>query len=473
VTIQANQKFLFIVHTPTFLTELSVFSAYLKKYKNARVVYLLLYDQKYSEKFISKCGSNGYELLTIDKTIKELDITFFNLVRFFGRRIYEMIRTYYYFSASFFFDINKEYLREMIELMKSRLLIQFILKKEKPDFIILGGDMPGYDSSLYIREAKKIGIESFIIPSTMSNGQEQAEVYSGDKQYHIRKQDIHFLKIFFKKWIKDYKGINLLRVPLARLFAFKSIGINYKEPWVFNSSNAKKIFIESISMYEYYRKAGLKNNNLVITGSPSNDIMTQIFNNNNNLATNLHNKYNIEKSKKKILFALPPDFYYVNGGRPQSIFNNYKECIDYFLDFIEQKNQVKWYMTLHPSMNRSDYKAFEDIGVTILSDPAYMLLPLVDIFIASVSSTIRWAIACGVPTINFDFYLYKYDDFMNQDGVLYADNKNSFNDIMNKLISDAEYYTCIRKKQSISSLKWGKLDDMCCVRIYDEITTSK
>ena len=40
------------------------------------------------------------------------------------------------------------------------------------------------------------------------------------------------------------------------------------------------------------------------------------------------------------------------------------------------------------------------------------LVAISDMYVASVSSTIRWAILAGIPVINYDVYQYGYEDFI-------------------------------------------------------------
>ena len=53
------------------------------------------------------------------------------------------------------------------------------------DVIILGGDNPGYATAGLIEGAHEEGIPAVLVPSTMSNGLEEAEVYSSDPRYHV------------------------------------------------------------------------------------------------------------------------------------------------------------------------------------------------------------------------------------------------------------------------------------------------
>jgi len=116
-------------------------------------------------------------------------------------------------------------------------------------------------------------------------------------------------------------------------------------------------------------------------------------------------------------------------------------------------------------MRKVDYGMLELAGATIIDEPAYQLLSLSDIYISTVSSTIRWAIACGVPVINFDFYRYRYEDFEAVDGVLYATTEVLFLLFLDALLKQPDFYKKIKDQQQLSAPYWGALDGRCCERI--------
>lgn len=469
VMLTSQKAVLFVAHTPTFLTELKIFGDYIKKQTGQHSIYLLAYDNAFSSAFINNCIATGDKCKNINDFSKKSNFKIVRILNILNINIINLLRLPLFYFMANVAGVNQAFLRELFLFEESRERISSMLVSLSPKYIVLGGDMPGYDSALYIKLARKLGIASFVIPSTMSNGQEQAEIYSADSNYQMNGIIGTLVSKIFPRWCKEYNGMTLFRVPLSRMLAMLSLGLDYEKPWIFNSSNADMVFLESKAMKNYYNSAGLSASNLVVTGSPTCDRLYSIVGNYDAMKCRLINKYSLNEKKRSILIAFPPDFFYVNGGRPQSIFKNHDEVVSFFYRLIKSENSVRWLISLHPSMKTFDFKVFEDIGAIIIEEPAYMVLPLVDLYIATVSSTIRWAISCGVPVLNFDFYRYRYSDFMNLDGVIYADTEMNFLVSFRALIEQDDYYVAVKEFQKNISSQWGVMDGECCLRILKYI----
>lgn len=460
---------LLIAHTPTFLTELKIYSEFLVANGIAKPVFLIVYDPSLSTSFKEECKRKNIVCLNAAEFTppsRRFLAKFYWLPTGSPARVLHLL---FWGLIAWASGVHRNFFRDVRLFNKSKDQIRSILREIMPAYLILGGDMPGYDSALYIKEAKRRAIRSFIIPSTMSNGKEQAEIYLPDCQYHAAVASHKILALIFKNWSKEYRDTLLFRVPLSRLLAIKFFKIEVEKPWVFNSTNADIVFLESLAMRDYYSAVGLDTNNLVVTGSPTSDLIYEVGANLNGIKTRLRTKYCLGRYQKVVLIALPPDFFYVVGGRPQSIYANHAEVINFFSRLIGAHQSVRWIISLHPSMTKSDYGALELAGATIIDEPAYQLLPLCDIYLATVSSTIRWAIACGVPVINYDFYRYRYDDFESVDGVLYAATEEVFELLLNALLEQIDFLHRIKAQQQLSAFRWGLLDGKCCERINEEI----
>ncbi len=72
----------------------------------------------------------------------------------------------------------------------------------------------------------------------------------------------------------------------------------------------------------------------------------------------------------------------------------------------------------HPRVAVEALEPFRGKGIAIVSDDTAGLVPLCDLYLASISATIRWAIACGRPVVNYDVYGYRYLDYADVPGVL-------------------------------------------------------
>jgi len=85
-------------------------------------------------------------------------------------------------------------------------------------------------------------------------------------------------------------------------------------------------------MRDYYADVGLRSKNMIVTGSPTCDVLHQVRNDLNGIQTKLSLKYCLDDFEKVILIGLPPDFFYCTGGRPQSTYSNHAEVIEFFAD---------------------------------------------------------------------------------------------------------------------------------------------
>ena len=168
-----------------------------------------------------------------------------------------------------------------------------------------------------------------------------------------------------------------------------------------------------------------------------------------------------------LLTPLVPDFLYVNGGRPQCDFQNYAELTKAWLDPLAEQRTFNVVVALHPSIDIESMRHIEGDNVRIGTWKTAELVPLCDIYVASISSTIRWAIACGKPVVNYDVYRYRYSDFQRVPGVLTTEEQGEFRRLLRRLVDDAGYRKQIADEQAGASSRWGMLDGRVSDRMLD------
>ncbi len=122
-------------------------------------------------------------------------------------------------------------------------------------------------------------------------------------------------------------------------------------------------------------------------------------------------------------------------------------------------------VALHPSVKIDTMRHIEAANVRIAARRTSELVPLCDLYVASVSSAIRWAIACGKPVINYDVYRYCYTDFLNLEGVLVIEEQSEFREVVRRLASEPEALAKLRERQEAVAPRWGFLDGRCSDRI--------
>ena len=343
-------------------------------------------------------------------------------------------------------------------LKKRQQEIKDFLLRQKPDVVLLGGDMVGYDTAVYIQAAHVLDIPVVIVSSTMDNGQAQAEAYSPDPKHSLRPVMNRFAGWLYPHWVREWRGKKLIRMPWGRVLAMEWLGLAPPLPWVAGSGAADAIVVESEEMVRFYTTAGLPRQQLVNTGSLTDDVLAAAAQDAPGRKAALCRDLGLPEDRPMLLSALPPNVLYTFGGRPQCDFKTYPELVEFWVRSLGALQDWNIVLLLHPSVSYEDMRYIEDWGVKIARQPTAEMVPLCDLYVTSVSSTIRWAIACGKPVVNYDVYRFYYEGFMHVKGVLYTEEQTGFQELLHRLTTDSDFLQQTAAAQEQAAADWGFLD---------------
>lgn len=454
---------LIVAHTTTFLTELTPFGKLVRERIGADTIFYCPFVHWTADRFAEACAQEGVTCL-LSPVLDSLAKAGFraaapaNAPAATTRSLRSLAIRAIGRLASQLPGIGSRFVAESLAFAALASEIGDLLSALNPKLIVLGGDMVGYDTSLYIKLGHERGIPTLIVPSTMSNGQEQAEVYYGDPNYHVTGWAGQLVATLFAKWVMKHKDKRLFRCPPGRIIAMELAGLAPPEPWIFNSGAADAIAMESEAMLDYYAQSGMKHSRMVLTGSLSDEAMAARLSESRILRERLCRELGLEPSRPLIVTAIPPDFLYVTGGRLECDFQNYAELIEFWIGSLAELKDCNCVVALHPSMDAGMMRHIERDNVRIGTWKTAEMVPLCDIYVASISSTIRWAIACGKPVVNYDVYRYRYTDFLGVPGVLATEERAEYRSLLHRLVEDIGYRKEVADQQAASSSYWGMLD---------------
>ncbi len=240
--------------------------------------------------------------------------------------------------------------------------------------------------------------------------------------------------------MRDWRGKKLIRMPGGRVLAMEWLGWRRLCPGWRAAGDADAIAVESEAMVQFYTAAGLPRQQLVITGSLTDDVLAAADQNKPARRTALCQELDLPEDKPILLSALPPDTLYMTGGRPQCDFQTYPQLVEFWVKSLAAVKDWNIVILLHPSVSYEAMRYIEEWGVKIARQPTAEVVPLCDLYVTSVSSTIRWAIACGKPVINYDVYRYHYEGFMQVKGVLYTEEQTVFRSCWPRLTTDSNFF---------------------------------
>lgn len=333
--------------------------------------------------------------------------------------------------------------------------VRTLLQRLHVELVILPADNR-YDLAAYIKAAHDEGIPAVVVPAFMAAATEWAQAVRGDPAYALRRALNRLAAALHPRWALEHEGEHLVAAPGPELLAREWLGLAPPSPWTLHSGHADAIAVESEAMRSYCLLEGLPPRQLILTGSLDHDQMYARTQDAAGLRESLLGRLGLRTGKPLIVTALPPDQLY-GRGRPQCDFQDYRELVQFWIESLTADGAFNVVVSLHPSVQRETMTYVEDWGARVADESVSALIPLCDVYVASVSATIQWAIACGIPVLNYDVYRYRYPDYLGVPGVVLTEEQHEFRACISQL-ADAAYRDELRAKQGEAARYWGLLD---------------
>jgi len=306
----------------------------------------------------------------------------------------------------------------------------FILEafnENKVDVVFVTGDRHLHEEPAILKAAKDSG--ALIILPYLVNYADHERIIKG------RSENLVSINSFYSWYTKNkklsnnsYKNYNFY--PFYALNALNKFGTLSVNPWVMGSGLSDLLCLNSSQTFKYYEDFGVQKKKLNLVGDISYDDIHKKYINQNKITEFVFKKYNLNPNRKLIMISLPQ----LAEHQIMSWDDHWCE-IDFLISsLVKTKNNIL--ISLHPKMNPDDYKFLEKkFNCSIISERLKDVLPASDIFLATYSSTIVWAILCGIKTIIFDFYDLKYAFYDYLQSITFVDNKLIFLESIEELIA--------------------------------------
>jgi hypothetical protein len=344
-----------------------------------------------------------------------------------------------------------------------------IVDRIRPLAVILAEDTVGYETAAVIKAAHERGAPSLIIPFTVANALEPAEMFFNDRARSMSRWTNRLIARAFPRWVYEHRGRRLLRVPGEEIIAKEWWGLAPPLPWQMNSGGADAIAVESRVMDAYYRREGLPPPRLVLTGGISDDTLAENLHDVSTRRAALCAELGLPADRKILLCAMPDDRFALPGAPAD--FTGYPDLVHFVTRTLKALPGFAVVVRLHPRSTQETARLVEETGVrTSLRDTA-ALVPLCDLYVASVSATIRWAIACGKPAVNYDVYRLRLTDYDDVSGVLRVEDRSDFVAVTERLAADRRFFERVRAEQEAAAPEWGNLDGHAGARILTCLDT--
>jgi hypothetical protein len=347
------------------------------------------------------------------------------------------------------------------EYHRLRVKVSRFLQEQQIDLLILAEENVGYATHIWTQTVQAAGLPVVVVPYTVADASEPAGAVMHRREYQLNRWPNQIAGKLYPHWVYEHHGRKLLRLPAGRVLAMQALGAAPPQPWIMNSGDADAIAVESDRMRLHYQQLGLPAEQMVETGALYDDALANVLQSADERRAALYRQLGLPAGRPMLLCALPPNPCLDQLGG----FASYEDLLHSWVAALAEQSDWNLVLRLHPRMPREQFAFLEEVGGRISDQDTAHLVPLCDLYVASVSATIRWAIACGKPVVNYDVYHFGYTDYDRLPAVYTVNQKQAFVDIIQTLTGDPARLAAAAAAQKAVSAQWGRLDGRAAERL--------
>lgn len=310
-----------------------------------------------------------------------------------------------------------------------------LIGKFQPRAILLVGDRHYGLERAMIHSAQKHGIRQLIVPTGQYSAhidliQPRQEKHS---QHKLTNPPARSLKYWIRLRYPNQVWQAYLFYPVEKTLALAAMHLLPKNPWIMGANSSAVLGITSQMAYDYFLTQGIPAERLMVVGQPSLDPIFEHAQNRQEKRQALSPHDDNSAHKPLIVCALPQ-------LKEHELMDETRHWAEIrFLAELFHDLPAEVFISLHPKADPAEYRFLErDYGLHLLEERLSDMIGIADIFLATVSSTILWALWLKIPTIMFDFYDLYDPEIEWYPQLWITQDKNTFREMLHSLVTDEQ-----------------------------------
>lgn len=359
----------------------------------------------------------------------------------------------------------------LMEQVYRRFLAFFAeaIATQRIDALLIPEDIVGNLWPVAIKAGHDVGAPTIVLPYTLANKEEAFQSLKDQQSYQTKNNQIAAMR--YPEWRLAERGHDLVRLPSAHIFAHERLGITPPDPWMMNSGFADVICVDSTASFEYFRAGGIPAEQMRIVGSVSQDVMFERWRNRASHLAELRRQLNLDGAKPLLLVSGCPN--QLAGAVPFCEFATIEQVAAFVGESLAPMTDF-YDVVVRPHPNFPEFaEMLAPYGIVTSMEATSSLVPLAHVFVAFASATIRWSIACGIPTVNYDVFHYGYADFASAAGVTSVRSGQDFRQLVRSLAPGSPLVSDLSAKAQHDSARWSFMDGGSVFRIEEEIRRTR
>lgn len=336
--------------------------------------------------------------------------------------------------------------------------VRGLLEREHIALLVLPGDSVSYDTPAWIKAAHACGVKSAIVPFSTNTPAGVAADLGLLPENDASRWFNRPLARLAPKWTYEAGARRLVRVPGGKALALHALGLDPPQPWVLHSGAADVVVADSAHVRDGFVREGLSAEHIEVVGSLGDDVLARERAHADERREALYRELGLPPGRPMILGSICDYSRYFQLGGPQLGVATSQDLIELWVKTMVEAGGHNVVLSLHPWLRFEDMQHLERFGAKIARRTIEELVPLAELFVVSVSVTVRLAIVCGVPVVNHDILRFRIGDYADAGGVFTVEEPAAFRDAVFRLARDRDFHAQAASAQARASALYGSLD---------------
>lgn len=349
------------------------------------------------------------------------------------------------------------------ELVAWRSAAARVLDRTLPAAVLASDDRLAGPYAALLAEAGVRGIPRVVVPFALSRAEGSVLTRAKRRSHRLGIRPLRRRKARiaeqFPGQVHSQDGIDYLFFSPEVTLAHERAGMLPERPWAIGGGLSDLAALANSVDREYVVSLGVAAERLRVIGDLSHDVLHRACVEREATRGSLFEEYFSEmrghahaKSRPLVIVAVPQ--LAEQGLLDRSTSDSAARAL--VAPLATESNVL---LSLHPKSAPADYGFLErEFGAHIADRPLHSILPAADLFVAGFSSTVRWAVATGVPVVVADLGWWGYDIYDDFAGVVTVRQSDEYARTVIALIREPRRREILATAHARDAARMGTID---------------
>jgi hypothetical protein len=327
-------------------------------------------------------------------------------------------------------------LRGWARLRAQRRAMRSVLSNAAPAAIFVFDERTPDINMPLLREAKDRGLRTIVVPYAMAAGEAREFVRLREPACHIKGLKLAIALRLFPSHIRKSKNdVHLLFYPFWESVAAYLHGFGRCSPWILGGGLADLLAVFGEHDREAAVREGVLPAKIRVTGQPSLDELYKASLMRKSIREEIEALYGLAPGKRILVCAVPHQ-------AEENLLDKDTHELQIralFSVLARQKARLMAHvlLSLHPKSKQEHYRELaNEAGLVLVKEPLAKILPLAEVMIGTLSSTVRWAAGLRIPVVVIDTLRRGYTIFNHLAAVRTVYSSDELDNVLTEIFSD-------------------------------------